>query len=100
MQTTVRLAIPPSHLPQQRHNQTWVAVTPDGEKKFAGATYYIYAERKWELVGSDPAEAVSALEKRQGELLVAAATAQQPVTLSQAFDLWLEDVQASGADDR
>jgi hypothetical protein len=42
----------------------WVAITPDGEKKFPGSKYYVYVARKWELVGSDPAEAVRALEKR------------------------------------
>jgi integrase len=80
----------------------WVAVTPDGEKKFPGAKYYLYTARKWEMVGSDPAEAVRATEKRQGETLIAAATTadeQQPLTLARAFDQWLEDVKAAGAAD-
>jgi hypothetical protein len=44
-----------------------------GEKKFPGSKYYVYVARKWEMVGSDPAEAVRATEKRRGEALIAAA---------------------------
>ena len=79
----------------------WVATTPDGEKKFPGSKYYVYVARKWELVGTDPVEALQATEKRQRESLIAAAVTleEQPITLAGAFDRWLEDVKAAGAAD-
>jgi integrase len=76
-----------------------VCKTPDGERKFPGAIYYLYVAKKWEPVGSDPQEAVRMMEQRQGELLVAAATKteNEPLTLVKAFDLWIDDFRAAGS---
>lgn len=76
-----------------------VCKTPNGEKKFPGAKYYLYVAKKWEVLSSDPAEAVRLMEQREGELKIAAANPKvnEPMTLAKAFELWLQDVANSGA---
>jgi integrase len=84
------------------HIKPHAVLTPDGESTIKNGNYYLYHDRKWEMVGDNPNEAQRALLRKRGEVLTTANGGQvvqtEPAnevhgTLRGALNDWLEDIQ-------